>query len=171
MVRRAVGWAGKAGRAGDQHPASQHCRRCLREREGEVMGSRCPSTDCGQDGERFPMGMGVLMPPGLIHQWDFCPGFRDAGRCPSPQVWDEGWDVQPGDHPAQGLPIPIPTPQQGIRSLLPPPKARRCHPPHPAGVPSLSPASHHQAGYQGRRHGGTRTRPRPRASLQLGAVL
>lgn len=61
--------------------------------------------------------------------------------------------MKPGDHSAQGLPTPILTPQQGVRSLLPPPKACRCHPPRQADVPTLPPASHRQAGYQGRWHG------------------
>lgn len=100
-----------------------------------------------------PHGQGGLMPRGVINRGDFCPGFRDTGGCPGPQVRDEAWDVQPGDRSSQGLPIPIPTPQQGVRFLLPPPKGCGCHPPRWVNVPSLPPAPHRPAGYQGRWHG------------------
>lgn len=32
--------------------------------EGKVMGWKCPSADCGQDREWFPMGKGELVPGG-----------------------------------------------------------------------------------------------------------
>lgn len=164
-VGRNPSWAGSAaGRAGREGREGRGPASCIPAppsvpagAEGEVTGLRHPGAEHGQDRGRVraglgmvPHGRGGLMPRGVINQWDFCPGFRDAGGCPGPQVRDEGWDVQPGD---PGLPIPIPTPQQGIRSLLPPPKGCGCHPPRWVNVPFPPPAPHHPAGYQGRWHG------------------